>query len=161
MFILINRVSYAQSKKDNQKDRNFKTEASRLSLKLMKKIGFSLEKADEISNILVGYEKEISDARKEFYKSGFTNSSKSSDSVRDRREGTTGYDQGFIYYKKLPSDLAKEYRDADRKANDDIVKKLSAKEDKKYEQVKDNWWAEVHKSVFSRNNNMSKEKNNK
>ena len=132
--------------------KKFKEEAKRLSTDLMQQVGFSLEKASDVENILIEYKKDIKEARKEFIEASDDEASEvvgSDDaSVDIDLEGILGDDVESYYVDTTP-ELLNEYKEADREADEEIVELLSEDQVTKYTEVKGKWWKDVKDVVFS------------
>lgn len=132
--------------------KKFKEEAKRLSTDLMQQVGFTLEKADAVQEILIDYKKDIKEARSEFSEarneetSEIVGSENASETID--LEGILG-DDVESHYTGTATELLNEYKEADREADEEIVDLLSEDQVTKYTEVKGKWWKDVKDVVFS------------
>ncbi|MGE5679343.1 MAG: hypothetical protein ACM34K_00545 [Bacillota bacterium] len=126
----------------------FKPKAQDLSLELMKQVGFSMEKAENIRDILIGYNKDIIDAREKHKDDMEENDSEVGAARSTRIDGILGYDVGLYYMDSSPA-LMKEYRKADKEADEKITALLTDEQVGKYDDAKDQWWKKVKDEVFA------------
>lgn len=165
IIILLSLVSFSSSlhaQDDNQENyrnhnavfktlEDFENEFERLSVELKQEVGFSLEKAVSVKDILVDYYKNIREAYNEYREEKNDETSDvvgSDDSETNIDIKTFGEDIDLFEVESKPQ-LKKEFKEADKEADEKIVDLLSEDQVVKYVNVKDEWWMEVKDVVFT------------
>lgn len=140
-----------------EKGKEFMPKAQELSLDLMRRVGFSLEEAAAVRDVLIDYKENIAEAQEEFREKSNQRESEIGSKGNSRNDKIPVHG-GDASYRNAPPDLMNEYRQADKEADEKIAGVLSDSEAEKYRQVKDQWWNKVKDEVFSSDKNSAKDK---
>lgn len=125
----------------------FEQFAKDMSVDLMRKLDLSLEKAADIEDALIDYQKNIADAQKDLREDHTIVADNRSDTrSRSRRDGDNMENVGSS---KSRSDMSNEMQSAIRSADDKIVDVLNDNQKPKYDKVKKQWWKDVQSRVSS------------
>lgn len=121
-ILLLQGIQYGQ---DNSKDKDntYKKVARDLTSRLSKRVNLTKDQSGKVQDILVDYQKDISDK---------WNDRSTADNSGNKK------------------DLSNDFRDADKKANDKIEKALSGNELSSYISSKKEWWAKIKDRVYSK-----------
>ncbi|HEX2867323.1 MAG TPA: hypothetical protein VHO03_09790 [Ignavibacteriales bacterium] len=135
-------VSGENKDKDNPQFEQF---AKDMSVDLMRKLDLSLEKAADIEDVLINYQKNIADAEKDRMNENRSNvamnSSVKSRSNQNSRDENVGSSRN--------SNMSNEIQSAIRSADDKVKDVLNDNQKTKYDRVKKQWWKDVQSRVSS------------
>ncbi|MDP4173845.1 MAG: hypothetical protein Q8933_07755 [Bacteroidota bacterium] len=120
--LMLQGTEYGQDK-SKDKDNAYKKVARDLTSRLSKRVNLTKDQSGKVQDILVDYQKDISDK---------WNDRSMADNSGNKK------------------DLTNDLRDADKKANDKIEKALSGNELSSYISSKKEWWAKIKDRVYSK-----------
>lgn len=128
--------------KDNPQFEQF---AKDMSVDLMRKLDLSLEKAADVEDVLIDYQKNIADAQKDRMDQNRNNVADNTGSVKSRRDR----DNENVGSSRNRSNFSNEMQSAIKSADDKIVDVLNDNQKPKYEKVKKQWWKDVQSRISS------------
>lgn len=137
----------------SSQDLSFNTQAAKLSNELVQLTGLSTDKAVKITEVLKDYRNDIAEARSKYYedhpKSNTDQNATGSSTASVNMSGILG-DNVEQYYAGASPDLMSDYKDADKKADNNIKDIFDNDvQTSRYEQNKGQWWRDVKEQVFS------------
>lgn len=131
---------------DKDKDNpQFEQFAKDMSVDLMKKLDLSLEKAADVEDVLIDYQKSIADAQKDRMDENRSNVADNTGSVKSRRDRNNEN----VGSSRNRNEFSNEMQSAIKSADDKIVDVLNDNQKPKYEKVKKQWWRDVQSRVSS------------
>lgn len=133
---------------DKDKDNpQFEQFAKDMSVDLMKKLDLSLEKAADVEDVLINYQKSIADAQKDRMDENRSNVADNNGSVKSRSQRDR--DNEYVGSSRNRSDYSNEMQSAIKSADDKIVDVLNDNQKPKYDKVKKQWWRDVQSRISS------------
>lgn len=135
----------AASENKDKDNPQFEQFAKDMSVDLMRKLDLSLEKAADIEDALINYQKSIADAQKDRMNENRSNVADNTGSVKSRNQR----DMKNENVGSSRNERSNEMQSAIRSADDKIVDVLNDNQKPKYEKVKKQWWRDVQSRVSS------------
>lgn len=130
---------------DKDKDNpQFEQFAKDMSVDLMRKLDLSLEKAADIEDALIDYQKNIADAEKDRMDQNRSNVADNNAGVKSRRD-RNNENVGS----SRRNNISNEMQSAIKSADDKVTDVLNDNQKPKYEKVKKSWWRDVQSRVSS------------
>jgi hypothetical protein len=137
----------AGSEDKDKENPQFEQFAKDMSVDLMKKLDLSLEKAADVEDALIDYQKSIADAQKSRMDEDRSNTADNTGSVRSRNQRDR--DNENVGSSRNRNNFSNEMQSAIRSADDKIVDVLNDNQKPKYEKVKKQWWKNVQSRISS------------
>ncbi|MGE5350677.1 MAG: hypothetical protein ACM3P0_01240 [Acidobacteriota bacterium] len=139
-------ISGEDKDKDNPQFEQF---AKDMSVDLMRKLDLSLEKAADIEDVLINYQKNIADAEKDRMEKNRSNVADNTGSVKSRRDRDRDRNNENVGSSKNRNDFSNEMQSAIKSADDKITDVMNDNQKPKYEKVKKQWWRDVQSRITS------------